>query len=78
MAVLAAKPLGRQSDAVSVRTLRQCMQTVFEDGPKRNRRLWLDDLRLQALTNYVSFRDYALVKRCLLLFLHQHNKNCLI
>jgi hypothetical protein len=55
-------------DAVALRTLRECMQTVFEDGPKRDRRLWLGDLRLQALTNAVSFRHFDLVKRCLYLF----------
>ena len=27
------------------------MQDVFEDGPKRDRRLWLGDLRLEALAN---------------------------
>lgn len=53
---------------VSLRTLRNCMQDVFEDGPKRDRRLWLGDLRLQALTNSVSFRQFDLVKRCLYLF----------
>lgn len=53
---------------VSVRTLRNCMQTVFEDGPKRDRRLWMGDLMLQALTNYETFRNYDLVKRCLYLF----------
>ncbi len=52
-------------DRVSVRTLRDCMQTVFEDGPKRDRRLWLGDLRLQALANYVSYRNFDLVKRSL-------------
>lgn len=52
-------------DTVSLRTLRDCMQTVFEDGPKRDRRLWLGDLRLQAMANYVSFKNYDLVKRCL-------------
>jgi hypothetical protein len=31
------------------------MQEVFEDGPKRDRRLWLGDLRLQALVNDVTF-----------------------
>jgi len=41
---------------------------VFEDGPKRDRRLWIGDLRLQALTNYATFRNYDLVKRCLYLF----------
>lgn len=58
----------RVIDEVALRTLHNCMQTVFEDGPKRDRRLWLGDLRLQALANYVSFRNYDLVKRCLLLF----------
>jgi len=52
-------------DQVSRRTLRDCMQTVFEDGPKRDRRLWLGDLRLQALANYASYRNYDLVKRSL-------------
>ncbi|MGE5611630.1 MAG: sugar hydrolase [Bacillota bacterium] len=58
----------KQLDAVSRRTLRDCMQTVFEDGPKRDRRLWLGDLRLQALTNYHTFKNYSLIKRCLYLF----------
>ena len=44
------------------------MQKVFEDGPKRDRRLWIGDLRLQALTNYETFKNYDLVKRCLYLF----------
>ncbi|TFL03457.1 bacterial alpha-L-rhamnosidase domain-containing protein [Pterulicium gracile] len=55
-------------DAVSMTTLRNCMQTVFEDGPRRDRRLWSGDLRLQALTNYCTFRNNDLVKRCLYLF----------
>ncbi len=58
----------RQTDRVSIATLRDCMQTVFEDGPKRDRRLWIGDLRLQALTNYATFRSNDLVKRCLYLF----------
>ena len=49
-------------------TLHDCMQDVFEDGPKRDRRLWLGDLRLQALANYASFNNTDLVKRCLYLF----------
>ncbi|MCX7007370.1 MAG: hypothetical protein NTY53_09005 [Kiritimatiellaeota bacterium] len=52
-------------DRVACRTLRDCMQTVFEDGPKRDRRLWLGDLRLQAQANYVTYRNYDLVKRSL-------------
>jgi len=55
-------------DRISQVTLRNCMQTVFEDGPRRDRRLWLGDLRLQALTNYCTFKDYSLVKRCLYMF----------
>lgn len=53
---------------VSLRTLKNCMQDVFEDGPKRDRRLWLGDLRLQALADYASFKNYNLVRRCLYLF----------
>ena len=55
-------------DAVACRTLRECMQDVFEDGPKRDRRLWMGDLRMQALANYETFRNDDLVKRCLYLF----------
>ncbi len=55
-------------DQVSLLTLQNCMQSVFEDGPKRDRRLWLGDLRLQALANYSTFRNMDLVKRCLYLF----------
>ena len=58
----------RVLDEISVRTLRSCMQEVFEDGPKRDRRLWLGDLRLEALANYETYRNYDLVKRCLYLF----------
>ena len=53
---------------ISCRTLHDCMQDVFEDGPKRDRRLWMGDLRLQALANYRTYRNYDLVKRCLYLF----------
>ena len=52
----------------SLRTLSNCMQDVFEDGPKRDRRLWVGDFRLQALTNYSTFQNNDLVKRCLYLF----------
>lgn len=55
-------------DQVSLKTMEDCMQSVFEDGPKRDRRLWIADLRLQALTNYVTFQNHDLVKRCLYLF----------
>lgn len=55
-------------DAVACRTLRECMQTVFEDGPKRDRRLWMGDLRMQAMANYETYRNNDLVKACLYLF----------
>lgn len=61
-------PLLRKIDDVAVLTLRNCMQDVFEDGPKRDRRLWLGDLRLQALVNDVTFAHHDLVRRCLYLF----------
>lgn len=61
-------PLLERINSVSILTLKNCMQSVFEDGPKRDRRLWLGDLRLQALVNYATFRQNDLVKRCLYLF----------
>ncbi len=57
----------RRIDLVSQHTLRNCMHEVFEDGPKRDRRLWLGDLRLQARLDALTFRSFDLVKRCLLL-----------
>lgn len=63
-----ADPELRRLDQVSLKTMEDCMQSVFEDGPKRDRRLWIADLRLQALTNYVTFQNSDLVKRCLYLF----------
>ena len=64
---IADELLSRIYDA-GVMTLAECMQDVFEDGPKRDRRLWLGDLRLQALANYATFDNTDLVKRCLYLF----------
>ena len=58
----------KRIDAIALKTMEDCMQSVFEDGPKRDRRLWIGDLRLQALTNYETFKNYDLVKRCLYLF----------
>ena len=55
-------------DLVATNTLKECMQTFFEDGPKRDRRLWIGDLRLEALTNYYTFNNLEIVKRCLYLF----------
>lgn len=57
----------RRIDEISIATLRDCMQTVFEDGPRRDQRLWIGDLRLQALTNYATYRNFDLVRRCMYL-----------
>ena len=65
-------------DRVARRTLRDCMQTVFEDGPKRDRRLWLGDLRLQALANYATYRNYDLVKRSLYILAGTASKEGLV
>ena len=54
-------------DSIARRTLRDCMQTVFEDGPKRDRRLWLGDLRLEALANYETYRNFDVVRRSMYL-----------
>ena len=71
-------PLLRRIDEVSLATLRDCMQTCFEDGPRRDQRLWVGDLRLQALTNYVTFKANDLVKRCLYLFAANPRKDGLV
>ena len=63
----APSPDGAAIDRIARRTLRDCMQTVFEDGPKRDRRLWLGDLRLEALANYETYRNFDVVKRSLYL-----------
>ncbi|MBR2410098.1 MAG: hypothetical protein IKB08_00060 [Clostridia bacterium] len=53
---------------MSVMTLKECQQDVFEDGPKRDRRLWIGDLKLQAMTDYKVFKNTDLIKRCIYLF----------
>lgn len=71
-------PLLARIDKAGVLTLRDCMQQVFEDGPKRDRRLWLGDLYLQAKTNYYTFKNNDLVLRCLYLFAGlAHEDGCL-
>ncbi|MDD4921556.1 MAG: glycoside hydrolase [Bacteroidales bacterium] len=54
-------------DKVGIKTLKECMQTVYEDGPKRDRRLWIGDLYLESLANTYSFKNFNLTKRCLYL-----------
>ena len=61
-------PMMRKIDKIACKTLRDCMQTFFEDGPKRDRRMWTGDLRLQALANYYTFDRREVVKRSLYLF----------
>ena len=63
-----SNPLYRKLDRIACRTLHNCMQKVFEDGPKRDRRLWMGDLRLQALANYETYQANDLVRECLYLF----------
>ena len=54
-------------DRIGLITLKECMQTVYEDGPKRDCRLWIGDLYLEALANTYSFKNHDLTKRCLYL-----------
>jgi hypothetical protein len=66
-------------DQVGLATLRDCMQTVYEDGPRRDQRLWIGDTRLQALAAYASFGGEKLVKRCLYLFAaFPREQDCLV
>ncbi len=57
-----------EMDKIALRTIQGCMQKGYEDGPKRDRRLWIGDLRLQAQTNYVTFHNDNLVKHDLYLY----------
>lgn len=68
-------PLLKKIDEVGLATLKECMQTVYEDGPKRDRRLWIGDLYLQSLSNDYSFKNYNLAKRCLYLLAALSNKD---
>ena len=58
----------RDINNVGIETLRECMQTVYEDGPKRDRRLWIGDMYLESLANRYSFRNNQMTKHCLYLF----------
>lgn len=63
-----ADELDKAIDKVALKTLQECMQDVFEDGVKRDRRLWMGDLYLEAKANYLTYKHNDLVKRCLYLF----------
>ena len=60
-------PMIRRINEVGLKTLAECLQTVYEDGPKRDQRLWIGDLYLEALANAYSYRNHTLTKRCLYL-----------
>ena len=57
----------REINRVSLETLKECMQTVYEDGPKRDSRLWIGDLYLESLANTYSYQNHTMTKRCLYL-----------
>jgi hypothetical protein len=61
-------PALERIDRVGLRTLKECMQTVYEDGVKRDQRLWLGDLYLESLANNYSYRQFDVTRRCLYLF----------
>lgn len=65
-------------DNMCVKTLKECEQDVFEDGPKRDRRLWIGDLRLQALVDYRTFKNIDLIKRCIYLFADNLNDKSVV
>ena len=58
----------RDINNVGIETLCECMQTVYEDGPKRDRRLWIGDMYLESLANRYSFKNNQMTKHCLYLF----------
>ncbi|MDR0694305.1 MAG: glycoside hydrolase [Prevotellaceae bacterium] len=68
-------PVLREIDRVGLNTLKECMQTVFEDGPKRDQRLWIGDLYLQSLGNIYSYKQFDLTKRCLYLLAAMSHAN---
>ena len=55
-------------DRIALKTMQGCMQKGYEDRPKRDRRLWIGDLKLQAQTSYVTFHNNNLVKHDLYLY----------
>ena len=68
-------PIIKEIDHVGLNTLKECMQTVYEDSPKRDQRLWIGDLYLEALGNSYSFKQHDLTKRCLYLLAGVSDKN---
>ncbi|MDP9077844.1 MAG: glycoside hydrolase [Bacteroidota bacterium] len=68
-------PVIKAIDRVGLATLKECMQTVYEDGPKRDRRLWIGDTYLESLANLYSFKNDGLTKRCLYLLAGLSNED---
>ncbi len=60
-------PIINEINHVGLETLKECMQTVYEDGPKRDRRLWIGDFYLESLANSFTYKNFNLTKRCLYL-----------
>ena len=60
-------PMIQKINKIGLKTLAECMQTVYEDGPKRDQRLWIGDLYLEALANAYSYKNHDLTRRCLYL-----------
>ncbi|MBR5812018.1 MAG: glycoside hydrolase [Alistipes sp.] len=60
-------PIIKKINDIGLKTLAECMQTVYEDGPKRDQRLWVGDLYLEALANAYSYKNHTLTRRCLYL-----------
>lgn len=60
-------PLLKQIDAAACRTLRDNMQSVVEDGPKRDRRFWTFDTWLGMKANPYTYRNYDMAKRLIYL-----------
>lgn len=65
----------KKIDSIGLNTLKECMQTVYEDGPKRDRRLWIGDIYLESLANSYSFKNHDLTKRCLYLLAGLSDEN---
>ncbi|HKJ77949.1 MAG TPA: hypothetical protein VKA10_00385, partial [Prolixibacteraceae bacterium] len=53
----------KKIDQIGLNTLKECMQTVYEDGPKRDQRLWIGDLYLESIANAESFKNFDLTQR---------------
>lgn len=72
-------PLLVRIDDAGARTLRDCMQSTVEDGPKRDQRYWTFDSGLGLKANYYTYRNYDMVKRSLYLmaaFSHEDGNCC--